>query len=212
MNTNPAAKTADLTRRLDNIIRAGTVAEINLGAATVRVESGGLVTDWLPWLERRAGSTRTWSPPTIGEQCLVLSPGGDPSAGFVLLGLFSDAYPAPSSSADEDVVEYPDGAREVYNHAGGEHKLSGIKTAVVEAATSVSINTPETIASGNTTTKGKLTYMQGMSGSGGAGGVTAVINGNIKVVGGDVTADSIGLKSHKHLVIGIQTDTDKAKP
>ena len=42
----------------------GTIAEADLAAPRVRVDTGGLTTHWLPWLECRAGTTRTWNPPT----------------------------------------------------------------------------------------------------------------------------------------------------
>lgn len=37
------------------------------------------------------GTTRDRDSPTGGEQVVVFSPGGDPAAGFVVTGLFSDA-------------------------------------------------------------------------------------------------------------------------
>lgn len=107
---------AEILRLLHNLIRIGTVAEVDHASARVRVTIGGLTTARLPWLELRAGETRTWNPPTLGEQVLVLSPGGDLSAGVVLSGLYRQAHPAPSD--DEKVIGrwYPDGTRVEYDH------------------------------------------------------------------------------------------------
>jgi phage baseplate assembly protein V len=108
--------TAELLRLINNLVRLGTIAEVDHDAARVRVQIGELLTAWLPWLEARAGTTRTWSPPTVGEQVVVLSPGGDLAAAVVLTGLYQDAHPAPSD--DENLIGrwYPDGTRIEYDH------------------------------------------------------------------------------------------------
>ncbi|ACO79893.1 Phage P2 baseplate assembly gpV-like protein [Azotobacter vinelandii CA] len=105
-----AMNTADLTRRLENLIRLGTVAEVDPDVARCRVQTGGLLTGWLPWLAERAGFDRTWNPPSTGEQCLLLSPSGDPATGIVLLGLYSTASPAPDDSLTRHRRTYRDGA------------------------------------------------------------------------------------------------------
>src|SRR4030095_7937038 len=88
------ASNAELVRCIENIVRAGTVAQVDHGTARCRVQSGGLTTNWLPWISLRAGDIRRWSPPSAGEQCIVLSPGGNMASAFVLVGVFSDAVPA----------------------------------------------------------------------------------------------------------------------
>lgn len=138
---------ADLSRRIESLIRSGTVAEVDTGSPTrlprCRVRTGGLLTDWLHWTSRRTGSTRVWDPITIGEQVLVLSPSGDPAQGFVIAGLYSNDIRPPSTSATEWMREFPDGAVIRYDHATGTLSASGIKELVVEAQTTVSINAPQ---------------------------------------------------------------------
>lgn len=107
----------DLLRRLDNLIRLGTVHSVDLAEARVRLTIGGLTTSWLPWLTHRAGTTRHWSAPTVGEQVIVLSPGGDLAAGVALSGIYSDTAPAPSVNASEHLTVYPDGTRIAYDHS-----------------------------------------------------------------------------------------------
>jgi phage baseplate assembly protein V len=219
---NSDALLADLSRRLESLIRLGTIAEVDLTAPRVRVDTGGLTTHWLPWLECRAGTTRTWNPPTVGEQVVLLCPSGEPATGIVLGALNSDDIPAPDSSADTHVTLYPDGARIRYNHASGALEATGIKTAMVQASQKVTVDVPETEITGNVTIDGNLlvkgtgtitkllTYLAGLSGNGtGAGGGT-VIRGPITqteggintsgaiTTGGDVKAGSISLQGHTH--------------
>ena len=54
----------DIPRLLRNLIRIGTVAEVDLVAGTCRVNTGGNVTDWLHWLTSRAGRSRSWWAPS----------------------------------------------------------------------------------------------------------------------------------------------------
>lgn len=107
---------ADAERRGANVIMPGVISEVDLAAGTARVE---FEDDWisgdLPWFSLRAGALRTWSPPTVGEQCVVLSPDGEPATGMILLGLTSDAFPAPSESETETRSEWEDGAIDSYD-------------------------------------------------------------------------------------------------
>lgn len=41
---------ADLNRRIESLLREGTVIEIDHDGRRVRMESGGLQTDWIRWL------------------------------------------------------------------------------------------------------------------------------------------------------------------
>ncbi len=173
---------AQLSRMIENLIRIGTIEEIDLSAAKCRIRSGKLLTNWLPWVTHRAGSTRTWNPPTVGEQVVLFSPSGEPAAGIALTGLFSAANQEPSNSANEHLTVYPDGARVNYNHATGAITVTGVKTALIKAATQVTIDCPDTHVTGALTVDGLLTYKGGMAGSGG-GAAAAVIDGDV-VIGG----------------------------
>lgn len=107
----------DLLRRLENLIRLGTIAAVDHQAARCTVSSGGLRIPNLPWLALRAGASSDWDPPTVGEQCILLSPSGEPSQGVVLVGLYSQQRPAPANSANLRRRTYPDGAVIDYDHA-----------------------------------------------------------------------------------------------
>ncbi len=112
----------DLLRRLENLIRLGAIAAVDHQAARCTVKSGGLSIPNLPWLALRAGDSSDWDPPTVGEQCILIAPSGEPAQGIVLVGLYSQQRPAPSNSATVRRRKYPDGAVIDYDHAT--HTLS----------------------------------------------------------------------------------------
>lgn len=114
----------ELSRQIENLIRIGTVLAVDHAAVRCRVKSGRLETGWLRWHTPRAGETRTWNPPTVGEQAVVLSPSGEPANGIVFYGFNCDAHPAPSSSPNAHVTDYPDGGVVTYDHGTHEYRLS----------------------------------------------------------------------------------------
>lgn len=215
--------TADHARRIENIIRHGTVEDIDYGTAgkshpRIRVRSGGILSDWLPYSAGRAGTTRSWSPPTKGEQVTLLSPSGDISSATVIAGgLYQDAHRSPSHSPDEHVTEYADGAKISYNQKNGTLVATGVKTANVTASKTCRVTCPETTVDGNVTVTGnltvkkRLTYLGGLAGmSGAGGGFAAEIVGDIKHVGGGLDSNGIILHSHTHA--GVRTGNNNTKP
>jgi len=91
---------AEVARRQANSQLFGVVVTVDHAArrAVVEIEEGWQTAP-LPWLERRAGKARTSSPPSIGEQVAVLSPGGETAAGLILPGVPSNAF-TPSEVRD----------------------------------------------------------------------------------------------------------------
>jgi phage baseplate assembly protein V len=110
---------------LVNLIRYGTVRSVDTGHARVTVAVGDLTTKPIPWIAPRAGTTRTWSPPSPGEQVLVLAPGGNLGAAVALTGIFYDAHSIPAEgTADNVLLAFGDGAVLLYDHAA--HLLKGM--------------------------------------------------------------------------------------
>jgi phage baseplate assembly protein V len=225
----------ELLRLIENIVRAGTVMAVDHGAHLCRVKSGGNETNWLPWFARRAGDVRHWSPPSVGEQCMVLSPGGDMASGFVLVGLYSDNVPANGSSGDVERTTYPDGAVFEYDHAAHALKVTlpgggtaditvpdSIKvscdTADVTAASSavlhsqlITLDAPQTRTTGNLEVGGMLTMAAG--GGGGGVGARTQLRGPVELVDGDLTAPDhdlvakgISLSEHRHEEVAMGGD------
>lgn len=120
----------ETTRRLENLARVGTVTAVKTQKPPrCRVKLGDNTTDWLPWMALRAAGKKKgshWWPPAVGEQCLVISPGGDMSQGMVILGAYSDDMDAPANEPgmertnwDEDNwAEYREGQYTVHTKRG----------------------------------------------------------------------------------------------
>lgn len=101
-------------------MRLGTIEQVRLGGpARCRVRCGELLTNWLPWFTLRAGKAVTWWPPTIGEQCMVLAPGGDLLNAVVLPSVYCDAHPQNSESPTEHRATWANGDTLVHDSANG---------------------------------------------------------------------------------------------
>lgn len=198
---------SETERILANMIRIGAISELDEANARVKVSVGGLTTDWLPWITSRAGATRTWSAPRVGEQVVVLAPYGDPAQAIVLPSIYQDNHPAPASSKDVEHTVFPDGTTVDYNSAtntlnvtvaGSSKVIVNCKEATINASTSVTLNSPQTTCKGKLTVEGLLTYMAGMVGSGGSG-ASAQITGDVAFGGGNLTHNGKNVGStHTH--------------
>lgn len=192
----------DILTALINMIRIGSIAEVDGAKARVKL-SPTLTTDWLNWLTFRAGDVITWCAPSVGEQVIVFSPGGDLLNGRILAGLYSEESPAPEQSRQVHANHYPDGASIRYDFAS--HALTATLpggTAVIKAD-SVTSDAPETTCTGNLSVKGNLT-VEGISAlnsgaqvKAGSSGAAMVIDGDVDATG-DVKAGDISLRNHPH--------------
>lgn len=108
------ADPADIQRLLGDLAREGTIVSVNLEAATARVRFEELITGDIPWLAARAGKTGIWSPPSVGEQVLVIAPEADTDRGIIIGSLSSAAYPNPADDAST-TISFEDGARFTYD-------------------------------------------------------------------------------------------------
>lgn len=194
---NTELQLADLARRVANMIRTGRVADVDHAGPRVRVQSGDLLTEWLPWQTRRAGNTRTWDPPTIGEQVMILSPSGEPAAGIVIPALYCHDHPAPDASPNTHVIQFPDGAIIGYDHASHALDITGIATVRVVASESITLDTPYTRVTGQLEIDGLITYHSGMVGEGG-GGNAVTITGDFVHEQGVLASNGIVLHTHTH--------------
>ncbi len=198
---NTLASLQELSRLLRNMIRTGVVVETDLDAGRCRVQTGGIVTDWLQWLTHRAGRSRTWWAPSVDEQVLILAVGGELDTAFVLPGIYSDDHPAPSASADALHIDFPDGAVIEYEPETGALTVSGIKTAdvtasdsiiatvpvvLVKAETRITLDTPEVVCTNKLITA-TLEVQKG-----------GTMKGNITHTGGSLSSNGKVLHTHKH--------------
>lgn len=164
----------DIQRLIGDIAREGTVVSVDHANGTCTVQiADELTTGDIPWLCSRIGKTRVWSPPSIGEQVLVLSPEADGERGIVIGSLSSDSNPHPAADGST-LIAFEDGARIAYDPAA--HELS----ALIPGTGGIEVEAQTIILRG-----------------------TIVVQGNIELQGkmtatGDVVAAGKSLKDHKH--------------
>ena len=193
---------ADANRRLENIVRFGTVKTINPSKPIPRVivNLGDIETPEIRCLNIRSGDDSTWDMPSINEECVVISPCGDigPTS-FVLYGFYNDDHPAPSDDLNKKIRMFADGCVIAYDVSA--HHLSAVLpsggTAVLTADGGVTVNGDTTI-NGNLQVNGSTA----MTGNNTVGG-SQLVQGSSHSSGtfssdGDVTASGISLTSHTH--------------
>lgn len=176
----------ELLRLLENIVRTGTVTEIDEEKWRVRVQSGGLDSNWLRWTAQRAGAFKVWVPPSVGEQVWFLCLGGNTDVAFIGGSLYSDDNPAPGVSRNEMVVTAPDGATFRYDAEAGALQVKGIKSAVVEASVKITLDTPEVECTNLLITK-NLEVTEG-----------GEMRGDITHTGGAFTSNGVQVDDHNH--------------
>ncbi|WP_179990011.1 phage baseplate assembly protein V [Acinetobacter sp. YH1901141] len=192
---------ADANRRLENIVRFGTVKTINPSKPIPRVivNLGDIETPEIRCLNIRSGDDATWDMPSINEECVVISPCGDigPTS-FVLYGFYNDDHPAPSDDLNKKIRMFADGCVIAYDIAA--HHLSAVLpaggTAVLTADGGVTVNGDTTI-NGNLQVNGSTA----MTGNNTVGG-SQLVQGSSHSSGqfsteADVSAGNISLKNHK---------------
>ncbi|KNH02623.1 Phage baseplate assembly protein V [Qipengyuania citrea LAMA 915] len=176
----------DIPADLAALIRVGTVLSVDLTAARCIVRYGdpddpeAAETPAIRWLAMRAGKTRVWSPPSVGEQVLLLSPDGQVGNAVAIAGLVQDAFP-PIGNDLTEAIEFEDGARLTYDPQAGALK------AILPAGATAEINAP-----GGITLRGPVR-----------------IEGDVEIAGDvavsqtltaetDLLADGISLVDHLH--------------
>lgn len=125
---------ADLRRRIDNLLRLGTVTAVRKGEC--RVKTGDIETNWRPFFTRRAGSARTSWRPTIGEQVMLLSLSGDLANAHVLPSLYQDLFDEPDDHPTRERTAYPDGTVIEYDPEASQ-LLANIGSTSITANTSM---------------------------------------------------------------------------
>lgn len=161
------------------IVRVGCIAEVDLEAGTVSVDVGDVRTSAIPFSTGRAGATRIWSPPSVGEQVLLVCPGGDIEGAVAIGAIAQDTFPLAGSTLRE-LIAFEDGALIAYDPEA--HQLDILLPAGAKirmASQSVEIEADVSIK-GDLAIDGQAT-------------VTGKLTANDDVVGGGKS-----LKSHKH--------------
>ncbi|WP_172587214.1 phage baseplate assembly protein V [Shewanella xiamenensis] len=193
---NTTAALAELTRRIDNLLRIGTVAEVK--GDSCRVKTGELLTQFRPFFTRRAGTAKTSWRPTLGEQVMLLSLSGDLTNAYILPALYSDENPEPDDNNNRERTVYPDGAVIEYDPDTSALKVTGIKTATVQASVRVTIDCPNSEFTGNVLVKEKLTVEQGAKVTGAMDHSGKLTNNGGMAITGGANIDGINFGTHTH--------------
>ncbi len=173
------------------LIQIGTVQSVDFAAARCIVAVGDTETPPLPWMESRMGETRIWSPPSEGEQVLLICMDGELAGGVVLRGIPSDAFP-PAGDSAEEVLLFKDGARIAYD--ADAHRL----TAQLPAGSAIEVTADTVTINGDVTIAGDVSID-------GAATVTRTLTADDDVVGGGKS-----LKGHTHG--GVQAGAAQSGP
>lgn len=167
---------AELARKLENLIRFGTVAQVQMQPPRVRVQTGELLTTWLPWINARAGADREWNPPTEGEQVVLFSPSGILAQGVALTGLFSELIPANGDRAGLHRTTYRDGAVIEYDSLAKHLRATLPGSAELTAVGNVNVTTQAALSA---TATGDITLTS-------AANITITATGNVAIRGAKV--------------------------
>ncbi|AEE26300.1 phage baseplate assembly protein V [Francisella hispaniensis] len=114
MDSNILELLQDLRTRLTNIVRTGVITEVDRGK--VRVQTGGIITKYLPYVTQRAGDCITWWKPSLGEQVMILSPCGNINNGIVINSIYTAIQEPPEDFDKKHQTRYPDGTIITYDY------------------------------------------------------------------------------------------------
>ncbi len=193
---NTTAALAELNRRIDNLLRIGTIDEVK--GDLCRVKTGELLTQFRPFFTRRAGAAKTSWRPTVGEQVMLLSLSGDLTNAYILPALYSDEYHEPDDNDNRERTTYPDGAVIEYDPDVSALTVKGIKTATVQARELVTIDCPNSVFTGNVQVKKKLTVDAGAKVTGAIEHKGEMTNSGGVAITGGANIDGINFGTHKH--------------
>ncbi len=176
----------DIPADISAFIRVGTIASVDLAEARCTVLYGdpddpqAAETPPIRWLTPRAGETRIWSPPSVGEQVLLISPDGQVEASIAVPGIVRDAFP-PLGADTTEMIEFSDGAQISYDPQA--HAL----TAILPGSATAEIDAPGGITlRGDVTIEGDVQIM-------GTGAITGDLTSDA-----DVIASGTSLTGHVH--------------
>lgn len=176
------AQLTEIMRLITNLIRTGTVSDVDTVNWLCRVKTGDLETNWINWLTLRAGNTRTWWQPSIGEQVVLLSLGGNLETAFALPAIYADAFPPPDYSENGSTTVFNDGGWFQYEPDSGQLLIKNIKSVRIEAADGIQLITDQLGVDASQTLINSQTVMNG-----------AVTQG-----GGDMSSNGVVVDKHRH--------------
>lgn len=190
----------EIMRLITNLIRTGIVSEVDKVNWLCRVKTGDLETNWINWLTLRAGNTRTWWKPSVGEQVVLLSLGGNLETAFALPAIYSEAFPPPDYSEDGTTTVFKDGGWFQYEPETGQLLIRNIKSVLIEASDKIELNTAHFVVNADQTRLNSPTVITGDTAIHGGtelnGG--AKISGDVTQGGGKMSSNGVVVDDHDH--------------
>lgn len=86
--------------RMNNMLREGVVKKVDFEKGLAIVDAHGVETKPLPWFEQ-AGDVNEWTPLSVGQRVMLVSPDGDPGKAAIMRGGFTDDTPQPHNKGAE---------------------------------------------------------------------------------------------------------------
>lgn len=177
--------TAELNRRIDNLIRFGVIDQVDFTSdpvqPRVRVKTGEILTRWIPIAAARANSDAEHDPVQEGEHVILLAPSGELAQAVVVGKLFSTDYPSPDLNPNNHRRTYRDGAVIEYNS-----KTHHLNVVLPDGGT---VNA---VATGGFTFTGDITHHGNYTHNG------DLVQDGQQTVTGDVMAGGISQIKHQH--------------
>ncbi|MGL5948150.1 MAG: phage baseplate assembly protein V [Aeromonas sp.] len=199
---------AEVARLLNNVVRVGVIAEVDSAAARARVRCGELLTHWLPFTTARAaGCVSRWDP-VVGEQVVLLAPGGNLDVAIIGASLYSHAGEPDAIAPQHAHLRFSDGAVIEYDPAASALRVSGVKTALVQASHEVTLDVPRVTCTGDVTINGALSVAKAITGQ-----AALSLSGELSA-GGAITAPvatigGIAVTTHRHRGVKAGGDTSE---
>jgi phage baseplate assembly protein V len=171
-----SAELTDVQQRLANLMRVGKVQEVDHAAARLRVAFGsGNVSSWVPWMTSRAGATREWNPPAVGEQVVLMNPSGQDNAGFAMPGgIYRNDAPANGTDPGNIELDLPEAGAWIIRVGNVVIRAANNTAKITVGGKSIEVTPSKVLIVGDVEVTGKINTT------------------------GDVIAGSISLQTHKH--------------
>ncbi|EAN0852619.1 phage baseplate assembly protein V [Salmonella enterica] len=198
----------EILRLLRNLVAIGVVSEVDAESYSVRATVGDNETDWIRWGAARAGDDVDWWVPSVGEEVVLLSPGGDLERAVLLCALYSADVQPPSTDASQRVTTYAGGGRVVVDKSTNTATISGFDVINATASQKITATAPEisavaetkiTLDAPNVYCTGNLDVGKGFTAASAGGGETAVFKSPVDFQGSTVQHNGINIGgTHKH--------------
>ncbi len=137
-----AQEIRDLRRLLSNQIRVATVLSVDPSTATIIAKIGDIQTQPIKWATLGAHAQKSvWSPPAVGERCLLLAIGDDLVQSIALTGIFCADNPANGNEEKIYRTSYDDGTIVEYNANTNDLKADVQGTITINATGNIQVTT-----------------------------------------------------------------------